>query len=51
MNAILEVGRERVAGSRIYMTNFPCMFCAKAIVQAEAEALLYISGDMNEGVA
>jgi len=45
LNAILHCALNGVssAGSTLYCTDFPCMWCAKALVQAGIERIIYLS--------
>lgn len=40
-NAIIEAGRERCTNSTLYTTLFPCVLCARKIVQAGIKRLVY----------
>lgn len=40
-NALLEAGRERGQGGQIFCTTFPCVGCAKKIVQMGIERVVY----------
>lgn len=45
LNAILQCAMNGVStsGSSIYCTDFPCVACAKALIQAGAERVVYLS--------
>ncbi len=43
LNAILNAGGRPLAGSRIYVALFPCNECAKAIIQAGIQEVIYLS--------
>ena len=40
-NAIIEAGRERCNGSTLYTNLFPCILCAKKIVQSGIERVVF----------
>lgn len=40
-NAIIEAGRERCEGSTLYTNLFPCILCAKKIVQAGITRIVF----------
>lgn len=40
-NAVIESGRANGKGATLYTTTFPCLLCAKAIVQAGIKRLVY----------
>lgn len=40
-NAIIEAGRERCVSSTLYSTLFPCMLCAKKIVQGGIKRVVF----------
>ena len=40
-NAIIEAGRERCTNSTLYTTLFPCVLCARKIVQAGIKRVVY----------
>eukprot|EP00172_Hildenbrandia_rubra_P004564 Plantae.Rhodophyta-Hildenbrandia_rubra.ctg9445.p1 GENE.Plantae.Rhodophyta-Hildenbrandia_rubra.ctg9445~~Plantae.Rhodophyta-Hildenbrandia_rubra.ctg9445.p1 ORF type:complete len:338 (+),score=33.54 Plantae.Rhodophyta-Hildenbrandia_rubra.ctg9445:290-1303(+) len=40
-NALIEAGRERCTGSTLFTTLYPCMSCAKKIVQAGVSRVVY----------
>lgn len=40
-NAIIEAGRERCTSSTLYSTLFPCMLCAKKIVQGGVKRVVF----------
>lgn len=45
LNAILHCALNGVssAGATLYCTDFPCMWCAKALIQAGIERIVYLS--------
>jgi len=45
LNAILNFRGETLAGSRLYVTMFPCNECAKAIIQAGIREVIYRHDD------
>lgn len=48
LNAILNSGGNNLAGSRIYVTLFPCNECAKSIIQSGIKEVIYISDKYAE---
>jgi dCMP deaminase len=40
-NAILEAGYQKCEGGTIYSTMYPCLFCAKSIVQVGIKRVVY----------
>ena len=40
-SAVLEAGRKKAMGSTIYTTSFPCLLCAKMIIQAGIIRIVY----------
>ena len=48
MNAILNKNQYDVRGSRIYTTRYPCSECAKMIIQAGVDSIIFDFGDPNE---
>ena len=40
-NAVIEAGRAKTMGGTIYITTFPCLMCAKTLVQAGIERIVY----------
>ena len=43
LNAILNAGGRNLNGSKLYVALFPCNECAKAIIQAGTQAVVYLS--------
>ena len=43
LNAILNAAGRSLAGSRIYVSLFPCNECAKAIIQTGISEVIYLS--------
>ena len=43
LNAILNANGRDLRGSRLYVADFPCNECAKAIIQAGVKEVLYLS--------
>ena len=43
LNAILNAAGRPLAGSRIYVSLFPCNECAKAIIQTGIQEVIYLS--------
>lgn len=41
MNALLEAGRPKATGGSLYCTHFPCIDCAKSIIQTGIQRLVY----------
>ena len=41
VNALLEAGRHKCKGSTLYCTHFPCLECAKSIVQSGVVRVVY----------
>lgn len=50
-NAIIEAGRVRCGGGVMYTTVFPCMACAKKIVQAGVARVVYGEPYATDGQA
>lgn len=50
-NAIIEAGRDRCQGSTLYTTLFPCILCAKKIVQAGIKRIVFNSEYSSDDVA
>ena len=48
LNAILNAGGRRLAGSRIYVDLFPCNECAKAIIQSGIREVVYLSDKYHD---
>ena len=42
-NALLQAGLSRTRNGTLYVTCFPCLSCAKLIVQSEIECVVYFS--------
>ncbi len=40
-NAVFEVGRAKSEGATLYTSTFPCLLCAKAIIQAGVSRVVY----------
>jgi len=40
-NAIIEAGRQKTSGGTIYITTFPCLICAKTLVQSGLRRIVY----------
>lgn len=47
LNAILNTRGKSLAGSRLYVSLFPCNECAKAIIQAGITEVVYLSDKYN----
>lgn len=47
LNAILNAPGSSVAGSRLYVSLFPCNECAKAIIQSGVKEVIYLSDKYN----
>ena len=41
INALIEAGRCRTIGSDLYTTHFPCVACARSILQSEIKRIIY----------
>jgi dCMP deaminase len=41
INALIEAGRSRTTGSDLYTTHFPCMDCARSILQSQIKRVIY----------
>ena len=41
INALIEAGRSRTIGSDFYTTHFPCVYCARSILQSEVGRVVY----------
>lgn len=48
LNAILNYHGESLAGSKLYVTRFPCNECAKAIIQAGIKTIIYRTDEHPE---
>lgn len=48
MNAILNKNQHDIKGARVYTSRFPCSECAKLIIQAGVERVIYSSGEVVE---
>jgi dCMP deaminase len=48
LNAILNASGKPLAGSRIYVSLFPCNECAKAIIQSGIKEVVYLSDKYAE---
>lgn len=51
LNAILNAGGKSLAGSRIFVSLFPCHECAKAIIQSGVKEVVYLSDKYNGTVS
>ena len=40
-NALLEAGRQKCIGGKVYCTLYPCLTCAKHIIQSGIEEVVY----------
>jgi dCMP deaminase len=40
-NAVIEAGRAKSNGGTIYVTLFPCLTCAKSVIQAGIKRIVY----------
>ena len=40
-NAVIEGGRQKTQGGTVYVTTYPCLMCAKKLVQAGIERIVY----------
>ena len=40
-NAVIEGGRSKTQGGTAYVTTYPCLMCAKKLVQAGIERIVY----------
>lgn len=51
INALIEAGRSKTIGSQMFCTHFPCLTCAKSIMQSEVKKLVYFREEsVNEDV-
>lgn len=50
-NAIIEAGRERCEGGTLYTNLFPCILCAKKIVQSGIRRVVFDSPYETDGAA
>lgn len=41
INSLIEAGRVRTIGSDLYSTHFPCIKCARSILQSEIKRVIY----------
>jgi dCMP deaminase len=48
LNAIIYAGRKDAMGGTVYTTTFPCLGCAKAIIQCGIKRVVY-KQDYAEG--
>ena len=48
MNAILNKNQHDIKGSRVYTSRFPCSECAKLIIQAGVNRVIYSAGEIVE---
>ena len=47
LNAVLNASGKNLAGSKIYVSLFPCHECAKAIIQSGVKEVVYLSDKYN----
>lgn len=47
MNAIMNKNSASVSGSKMYVTMFPCNECAKLMIQAGIEEVVFLEGKVN----
>lgn len=47
LNAILNARAKNLAGSKLYVSLFPCHECAKAIIQSGVAEVVYLSDKYN----
>lgn len=47
LNAVLNARGKNLAGSKIYVSLFPCHECAKAIIQSGVREIVYLSDKYN----
>lgn len=47
LNAILNARAKNLAGSKLYVSLFPCHECAKAIIQSGVHEIIYLSDKYN----
>ena len=47
LNAILNARAKNLAGSKLYVSLFPCHECAKAIIQSGVREVVYLSDKYN----
>lgn len=47
LNAVLNARGKNLAGSKLYVSLFPCHECAKAIIQAGVSEVVYLSDKYN----
>ena len=47
LNAILNARAKNLAGSKLYVSLFPCHECAKAIIQSGVREIIYLSDKYN----
>lgn len=40
-NAVIEGGRAKTKGGTCYVTTYPCLTCAKSLVQAGIKRIVY----------
>ena len=51
LNAVLNASGKDLAGSKIYVSLFPCHECAKAIIQSGVKEVVYLSDKYNGTVS
>ena len=51
LNAILNARAKNLAGSKLYVSLFPCHECAKAIIQSGVKEVVYLSDKYNGTVS
>ncbi len=47
LNAVLNARGKNLAGSKLYVSLFPCHECAKAIIQSGVKEVVYLSDKYN----
>lgn len=48
-SAILEIGAKNAKGSTLYSTLFPCLWCAKMIIQCQIKRIVFVQYFNSEG--
>lgn len=48
-SAILEIGGKMTRGATLYSTLFPCLWCAKMIIQSQIDRVVYVEEFNSEG--
>jgi dCMP deaminase len=51
LNAVLNARGKNLAGSKLYVSLFPCHECAKAIIQSGVSEVVYLSDKYNGTVS